>query len=89
MKRKSLAALAALALALAGCQGLIGANGQVTGFTVPAGCKGQAMFSYPMPQGSIMVQCDETGATAPARPAMLMRAAGAPPAGAHVTIDRQ
>lgn len=86
--------LAALALALSGCQGIIGANGQVTGVTVPPGCKGSITFSYPMPQGAIMLECDETQAfaAAPVAPHALVApgaVAAVPPAGAHIVIDRQ
>lgn len=88
--------LGGLALALAGCQGIVGTNGQVTGVTVPPGCKGSITFSYPMPQGAIMLTCDETGtaAAAPATPhALAAVPMGAPvtvaPQGAHITIERQ
>ncbi|MGH7109094.1 MAG: hypothetical protein ACREFK_01565 [Stellaceae bacterium] len=81
-------ALIALAGALAGCQGILGANGQVTGFTVPPGCKGSYTFTWPMPQGSIMGSCDETGERAPVPAAMMGRRAPTR-GGAHVTIDRR
>lgn len=84
-------ALAILAGALAGCQGIIGANGGITGLTVPPGCKAQGSFSYPMPQGAIMFSCDETGAVASAAlpHAMTPPIGAAAPAGAHLTIDRK
>ena len=85
----------AFVAALSGCQGLVGAGGQVTGFTVPPGCKGSYTFSWPMPQGSIMGSCDETGETAasPVSPKAMMTPAGTTtpsvaPQGAHITIDR-
>ncbi|MGH7053674.1 MAG: hypothetical protein ACREFA_07640 [Stellaceae bacterium] len=90
---RKILALIALAGALAGCQGILGANGQVTGFTVPPGCKGSYTFTWPMPQGSIMGSCDETGERAPAPAAMpigaMMARPVVSPGGAHVTIDRQ
>lgn len=86
----------ALAAGLAGCQGILGAGGAVTGFTVPPGCKGTADFSFPMPQGDLHISCDETGAVAAPAPvaagpkALFARAAPVlPAAGAAITITRQ
>lgn len=82
--------LAFVAACVSGCQGIIGANGAITGMTVPPGCKAQGSFSYPMPQGAIMFSCDETGAVAakPTVHALAEMPAPAAPAAAHFTIDR-
>lgn len=80
---------AAFVAALCGCQGIIGANGGITGLTVPPGCKAQGSFSYPMPQGAIMFSCDETGVHAAAAAlAAPLRAPLVPAGGAHLTVDR-
>lgn len=88
---KRLIVAVTLTLALSGCQGIVGVNGQVTGVTVPPGCKGSITFSYPMPQGAIMLECDETKAAAIA-PHALVASPGVvavPLVGAHIVIDRQ
>lgn len=87
MRLKPLLILLALAGALAGCQGILGTGGKITGFTVPPGCKGSFTFTWPMPQGSIMGSCDET-AEKPAAGARAFAAVPTAPQGAHVTIDR-
>lgn len=86
---RNIVAVAALTVALAGCQSLIGANGAITGLTVPPGCKAEGSFSYPMPQGAIMFSCDETGAVASAAAPHMMRTVPSAPGGAHLTIERQ
>ncbi len=65
-----------LALALAGCQGLVSPQGQITGFTVPPGCKAQWMLSVnPLTNFSASGSCDETGQPAPA-------------SGAHISLGK-
>lgn len=58
--------LFACALALGGCQGIVTPKGQITGFTVPPGCKAQWMISVnPLTNFSASGSCDETGQPAP------------------------
>jgi hypothetical protein len=58
-------ALAAL-IDLAGCSGIVGTSGQITGITIPAGC--EAMYSASFPPGAMAINehCVMPAATATA-----------------------
>lgn len=74
MRALLLIAALAFALPLLGCQGIMSPNGQITGFTVPPGCKAQWMVAVnPLTNFSASGSCDETGQPAPA-------------AGAHISL---
>lgn len=51
-------------LTLAGCQGIVGTNGNITGITVPPGCaaSGEATFGLAV-QGSFRFDCKEPSAS--------------------------
>jgi hypothetical protein len=54
------------ALAVAGCQGIVAPNGQLSGITVPPGCKAEGTISFPVATGALSFACDETSLSAPA-----------------------
>ena len=58
--------LLAFVIFVAGCQGIVGPGGQITGITVPPGCTAQYQVSFGglTLTGSVMGSCDETGKTA-------------------------
>ena len=58
-------AAATLGVTLVACQGVVGPGGQLAGITVPPGCKAQGNISFPVAQGGICFQCDETGLPSP------------------------
>ena len=54
-------------LALGGCQGIYGPQGQPAGFTLPPGCKGQADIVFgglAPPAGRASINCDEAAPVA-------------------------